>query len=325
MSRPSPQTERLLDLVDLLASRPTDGFTLAEIARAAGVSKATVHPMVVALTRRGWLLRHPELRTYRLGPALIAAGRAAAQGDTAIDAARPVARDLAAATGITCIALVAGGIPGEDDDLLVGEIGLPYTTAAGAAQPASIRHGAHTLRLGDRIRPRPPLGAVCVAWAGEAAAEAWLARLGPNRPADALARLTPGLAGIRSRGWAVEIADHLYERLSSLVTELDGDHLDDAAHATALRRLLADVGQAFNLADTLPATVDPAAEYRPTSINAPVFDANGSVVVVLCLIFGMEGRRAGPLPGARVLELGERVRAAADAVTTATHGRRLET
>nr|MDT0666132.1 helix-turn-helix domain-containing protein [Micromonospora sp. DSM 115978] len=122
MSRPSPQTERLLDLVDLLASRPTDGFTLAEIARVVGVSKATVHPMVVALTRRGWLLRHPELRTYRLGPTLIAAGRAAAQGGTAIDAARPVARDLSVATGLPCVALVAGGIPGEDDELLVGEI-----------------------------------------------------------------------------------------------------------------------------------------------------------------------------------------------------------
>ncbi|MCL9760204.1 helix-turn-helix domain-containing protein [Frankia sp. AiPa1] len=318
MSRPSPQTERLLNLIDLLASRPSDGLALAEIARAVGVSKATVHPMVVALTRRGWLLRHPELRTYRLGPALVAAGRAAAQGNTALDLARPVARDLAADTGVPCVALVAGGIPGEDDDLLVGEIGLP---SAGAARPASVTFGMHTLRLGDRIRPRPPLGAVSVAWADEAAAQAWLARLGPDRPADALARLTPGLAGIRSRGWAVEIEDHLYERLSSLLSELDEDQVSDAAHTAALRRLMADVGRAFNLAGTLPATVDPAAEYRPTSINAPVFDAGGSVVVVLCLIFGLERRRNGPLPGSTVLELGERVRAAADSVTVAAHGR----
>ncbi|WP_035954158.1 helix-turn-helix domain-containing protein [Parafrankia sp. EUN1f] len=349
MSRPSPQTERLLDLFDLLASRPTDGFTLAEIARAAGVSKATVHPMIVALARRGWLLRHPELRTYRLGPALIAAGRAAAQGGTAIDAARPVARELAAATGIPCVALVAGGIPGEDDDLLVGEIGLPYapvSAPSGDTAPGGIRHGAYWLRLGDRIQPRPPLGAVCVAWADDAAAEAWFARLGPDRPADALARLAPGLAGIRSRGWAVEIEDHLYERLSSLVADLEGEEQAGVAartrppataaapthtHTAALRRLMADVGRAFNLADTLPATVDPDAQYRPTSINAPVFDAGGSVSVVLCLIIGRSGRDAregrgsgvtGLLSGARVIELGEQVRAAADAVTAATHGRR---
>ncbi|MBL7498834.1 helix-turn-helix domain-containing protein [Frankia sp. CNm7] len=319
MTRPSPQTERLLDLVDLLAARPGDGYTLADIARAVGVDKATIHPMVVALARRGWLLRHPRRHTYRLGPALVAAGRAAARGHPVVEAARPVVREIAEATGLMCLALVAGAIPGEHDDLLVAEIGRP--AARGAAGPAA-EHALtayNGLRLGQRISPQPPLGAVCVAWADDAAVERWLARLGPDRPPDALARVTPGLAGVRSRGWALEVENRMRERLGTLAAEL-GEDQRHAEQAATLRRVIGEIGGMFDLADTLPATIDPAAGYRASAVNAPVFDSDGTVVVILCLVCaagdGMPARA-----GAEILALGERVRRAADALTAATHGR----
>ncbi|WP_027140771.1 helix-turn-helix domain-containing protein [Pseudofrankia saprophytica] len=320
MTRPSPQTERLIDLVDLLATRPDDGFTLADIARAAGVNKATVHPMVVALARRGWLLRHPQRHTYRLGPALVATGRAAARGHPVVDSARPVVREMAEATGLMCLALVAGAIPGEHDELLVAEIGRPVVDGAvgGAAQqPVTTYFG---LRLGQRIPPQPPLGSVCVAWADDGAVDRWLARLGPDRPADALARVAPGLAGVRARGWALEVENRVRERLGTLAAEL-GEDQRHAEHAETLRRLMSEIGGMFDLADTLPATIDPAAGYRASAVNAPVFDAAGTVVVVLCLVCA-DGHGGMPVrPGAEILGLGERVRAAADALTAATHGR----
>ncbi|MCF2531601.1 helix-turn-helix domain-containing protein [Yinghuangia soli] len=347
MSRPSPQTDRLIALVDLLAARPDTDFTLAEIARGLGVGKATVHPMLTTLTRAGWLLRHPVRRTYRLGPAIVAAGRAAATGETPLDLVRPVMRTLAAETGLGVLALVPCGDAADEDDLRVGELVRLGGTGNGTLT------GALGVRLGDRVRPRPPLGSVTVAWAGAAAVDAWLGRLDPDGQSGAAApapavragsgvpggrpyvrtpapesaavsaarrQLAPALAGVRERGWALETEDRLRDRLGALVRDLEielgtGDW-DAAGHAAALRRAMAEVGQAFDLADALPASIEPDALYRASSVNAPVFDADGTVAVVLCLI-----DHAAPLTGREVAALGERVRAAAADVTAALHGR----
>ncbi|NUU25937.1 MAG: hypothetical protein HOV68_31210, partial [Streptomycetaceae bacterium] len=143
----------------------------------------------------------------------------------------------------------------------------------------------------------------------------------PDSPVIAAARkrLAPAVAAVRERGWALETTDHLRDRLSELVHDLEielgtGDW-DAAGHATALRRAMAEVGQAFDLADALPAAIDPDATYRPSSINAPVFDADGTAAVVLCLI-----DHTGPLPGAEVLALGDHLRETARQVTAALHG-----
>ncbi|MEU8135773.1 helix-turn-helix domain-containing protein [Streptodolium elevatio] len=330
MSRPSPQTDRLIALVDLLAAHPSEDFTLAEIARGLGVGKATVHPMLTTLTRAGWLLRHPVRRTYRLGPAIVAAGRAAATGETPLDLTRPVMRTLSAETGLGALALVPCGDAADADDLRVGEL----------VRTGTSREGALGLRLGDRVRPRPPLGAVTVAWAGPDAVDAWLSALDaepavavpgsrtylrgvpPESPVVTEARRTllPALAGVRRRGWALETVDHLRDRLGALVRDLEIDlgtgDWDIAGRTAALRRAMNEVGQAFDLAEALPAVIDPDTEYRASSINAPVFDADGSVAVVLCLI-----DHHAPVVGRDVIALGERVHAAAETVTRALGGR----
>ncbi|MBL7548777.1 helix-turn-helix domain-containing protein [Frankia sp. AgB1.9] len=316
MSRPSPQTDRLLDLVDLLSRQPTDGVTLAEVARALGLSKATIHPMMVTLTRRGWLLRHPERHTYRLGPALVAAGRVAAHGHPVVDAARPVVRDLAAATGLTCLAFVAGAMPGEPDELLVGEIGQPPQPPVGGGGDAH-----RYLRLGDRFPRKPPIGSTCVAWSDDPGdVERWLDQLGPERPADALAQITPSLDGVRARGWSAEVDSQLRERIDLLASEL-GEDQRGVEHAAALRRILGDVHRLFGLADALPAVIEPAGSYRVSTVCAPVFDGGGDVVVVLAAICASEQHHAPPRTGAEVLLLGERVAAAAGGLTAATQGR----
>ncbi|ADP81304.1 helix-turn-helix domain-containing protein [Pseudofrankia inefficax] len=322
MTRPSPQTERLLDLFELLASRPDESLTLADIARSVGVNKATVHPMVVALAQRGWLLRHPRRHTYRLGPSLVAAGRVAARGHPVIDAARPVVREVAESTGMLCLALVAGAIPGAHDDLMIAEIGQPGLDAAAGAGADLLTSAYGGIRLGQRIPIQPPLASVCVAWTDDATIDRWLARLGADRPPDALARVAPGLAAVRDRGWALEVENRMRERLGSLAAELDEDQRN-AAQAALLRRIIDDIGDRFDLGDALPATVDPAARYRASAVNAPVFDAEGAVVLVLCLLLTPAGHTGVPArTGAELLTLGDQVRAAADALTVATQGRR---
>ena len=76
MPRSSPQTERLVDTIELLAAVPAEGRTLADIARHLAVDKATCYPMLTELTRLGWLVRHPRRKTFHLGPSLVTLGRA---------------------------------------------------------------------------------------------------------------------------------------------------------------------------------------------------------------------------------------------------------
>lgn len=168
---------------------------------------------------------------------------------------------------------------------------------------------------------QPPIGSVCVAWSDDpTAVEQWLDRLGSDRPGDALAQITPSLAGVRARGWSVEVDRHLRERLDLLAAEL-GEDQRGAEHAAALRRILGEVHRTFGLADALPATIDLAGTYRATTVSAPVFDARGEVVVVLAAICASDQHYAPVRTGAEVIDLGERVRAAAETLTASTQGR----
>ena len=47
--RPSPQTERVVNLFEQLAGPGTDGMTLAEVSRHLGARKASCHSMLAAL------------------------------------------------------------------------------------------------------------------------------------------------------------------------------------------------------------------------------------------------------------------------------------
>ena len=72
--RPSPQTERVVNLFEHLARDGTRGVTLAEVSRYLFVHKASCHSMLSELLRAGWLLRDPVRKTYHLGPALVRLG-----------------------------------------------------------------------------------------------------------------------------------------------------------------------------------------------------------------------------------------------------------
>jgi DNA-binding IclR family transcriptional regulator len=135
---------KALDLLDLFTrSQPQLG--LSQLARASGVNKATCHRLMSELESRGLVEQTGPAREYRLGPAVL---RLAALREAAVptrEAAMPVLRRLAEATGETAhlTHLVAGRLqtlayayssrPGvkvmmEDADF------LPYhATASGAA------------------------------------------------------------------------------------------------------------------------------------------------------------------------------------------------
>jgi DNA-binding IclR family transcriptional regulator len=301
MPRPSPQTERVVAVVDILATHPGEDFTLAELARRLGVSKPTCYPMLATLTRAGWLLRHPSRKTYRLGPALVPAGRAAAAGAPVLELARPRMAELAEASGLVCIGLAPSA-----DDLVVVEVVRP------PGEPRAV----FGLRLGDRIPPRPPLGAVLVAWHGGEAVEAWLRTGTAGAGADrSRRRYDADLAAIRRRGYAVELREPIQERVAWLADQLRSA-VEDRRHGAAIHDLVDRAVGDLSGEMVLLTDIDPDRSYRPSSINAPVFDAEGSVALVVCVVDA-----PATMAGREIAALGERVRSATTDLTHALRGR----
>jgi DNA-binding IclR family transcriptional regulator len=299
MPRASPQTDRVIAIVELLTAHPGADFTLAELARRIGVSKPTCYPMLGALTRSGWLLRHPTRKTYRLGPALVPAGRAAAAGAPVVELARPRMAELAETCGLACVGLA----PSADALVVVDLVEAP---APGGK--------AFGLRLGDRVPPRPPLGAVLVAWQGDDAIDAWLRRAASGVPERRLSRYARDLAAVRDRGYAVELRLPIQERVAGLADELRTAVRDRRAPAH-IHDLLDEAVTELADEDILLTDIDDDRSYRPSSINAPVFDVDGSVALVLCLVDA-----PAPLPGPAIVAIGERVREVTTELTRSLRG-----
>jgi DNA-binding IclR family transcriptional regulator len=278
MPRTSPPTERVVATMALLAERPDDALSLAELSRRLGVSKSTGHAILASLAAAGWVLRDPTRKTYRLGPTMVALGRQAAESFPALDFARSALVELSSEFAATCAALGVG-----DDAVTVLD------------QVADPRAAAHAFRVGASFPLRPPLGAAVVAWASDAVRDDWLGHV----PPDTRAHYADALAATHDRGYAVEISATSVARVRQLVGMLG----DDTSARAALDRL-ADELAAHE--EFLAVELDLDREYAVNVVNAPVFDHTGHVTLVLSLT-GFD----------RALR-GREVVAAGDALVTAT-------
>lgn len=302
VARPSPQTERLVDLVEALAARPDQGLSLTELARHLDVTPATCHPMVTELANRGWLRRHPVRRTYRLGPAFVALGRAAAGAAETQELARAALVEIQ---------------HGHKVDGLVLTVGEEVTTIVDLVPE---RKGAG-IQIGDQVPLRAPLGAVVAAWADERAVERWLDQADPTP--DLRRAYTDLLGAVRERGYAVELTGTVDARIYEVLAQIGGRFGDAAADpATGRVRALLDelVGDVVGPEGFVPAAIDPAASYLVGTMSAPVFDRGGEVV----LLVAVRGRPEA-VPGTWIEKVGARLAEAADEVTDASGGRRPRT
>ena len=227
VARPSPQTERLVDLVEALVARPDQGLSLTELARHLGVTPATCHPMVAELTRRGWLRRHPARRTYRLGPAFVAIGRAAAGAAETQELARSALIELQQEHKLDGMVLAAG----EDVTTIIDLV--PDRRGSG-------------LQIGDQVPFRAPLGASIAAWCDEPTIERWLTAGDP--PEGLRLSYLELLAAVRGRGYAVELTGTVDARIYEVLAQIGGrfgDGADDPGAArlrTLLDELVGEVG-----------------------------------------------------------------------------------
>jgi DNA-binding IclR family transcriptional regulator len=291
VTRGNPSVERAASVLALLSADPGRGFTLAEIVRQTELSKATCHALLASLTSARWLLRYPTGPSYRLGPGLIALGEAARQGYPELPYAQDKMRELGTELGLECMASAVVG----SEIVILAKSGVPAPLSATAA-------------IGQRIPLVPPLATVFFAWSQEATVEAafspWTS--GPSRLTDSYRR---GLRAVHDRGYAMGLENPVRERLGrTLAAQLARGQVATPEAA----RLVADLtDEDYQLIE-----LDPDESYWLSYLAAPIFDGSGRVTLALTLV-GFPSA----LQGDEVHRHGQLLRAAADEVTAAVHGR----
>jgi DNA-binding IclR family transcriptional regulator len=288
--RSSPQTDRVIAVVDLLTGEGRRGLTLAEITRGLGVHKATCHSMLGALTASGWLQRDPVRKTYQLGPELVRVGTAAASRLPALDFARSNMAELASSCRAHCIAFRFDG----DHVTVVAQVRAPGG-------------GGHPMPIGTELPLRPPYGAAPVSWAPPDKQEAWLADV----PEDVRARFRRTFAATRKRGYAISLhvlPDVRLQQLAALMRS------DTGIGAGGRLRSLADQlsDELVRRPEWFVSSLRPASSYEVSHLDAPIFDGDGQVPLMLTLAF-----TNGDMRGTDVARAGARLKAATSAVTLA--------
>ena len=180
---------KALDLLDIF-TRPRPQAGLSEIARLAGLNKATCHRLLTEMESRGLVEQTGPAREYRLGPAVLKLAYLREAAVPTRDAAMPVLQALARATGETAhLSHLVGGVlrtlafaysaqhgvkvTMEDADT------LPFHATASGAAVLAYLPGDHAERILQGPMPARIAG-------GQASADDLRARI----------------AAVQARGWA---------------------------------------------------------------------------------------------------------------------------
>jgi DNA-binding IclR family transcriptional regulator len=260
MGRPALAASRAVEILALLAARPTQSFTLTEIAGQLDLSPASCHALMKVLSEAGYVSRHPAHKSYELGPALVAIGHAALERHRAIDLARDEVRRLADDLHIEAIASAP--------------IGSELIVLARAGRP---RHLELLPRIGQRLPIVPPIGAVFIAWEPEVQIESWLDRsdaTGRDR-----AQLRKRLGQIRDRGYEIVLESPTRDRIAEVLTSLA-----ISPHAGDARASLAGLISVLLHEEHYPLAINDNDDYDVNYCMAPAFGPRGQVVLGLTLL-----------------------------------------
>lgn len=181
MTRPALAASRALATLNFLGAHAAEEFALSDLASRLGINLASMHAVLGVLTDAGYVVRHGRLRTYSLGPTLVALGSVALARHPAIHHAQEEARRLSDELGLGVSVTALAG-----DDIL-------FLSRVGEHRPRDVG-----IYVGQRVPMVPPLGAVFVAWHDPTT---WLAG------ADDRAEMEEVLVDVRARGWAMAFED----------------------------------------------------------------------------------------------------------------------
>lgn len=293
MTQPALAAARAVDVLDFLAAHPLDAFSLSEISRALGVNLASELSVLRALVDAGYVHRHPRHKTYTLGPALVAVGRAALVRHPVAEDARAEMRTLAERCDAECVASLVVG----DEIVIVGAVGRPR------------REGAD-VRVGQRVPLVPPLGPVFLAWSEAEDVERWLDALGPGAGPHERARYREALDVVRRRGFSVGLESGARVESGRALVELVGAPTDERLRG----RVLDLIGALRN--DYIALDLGDREEVAVSNMAAPVFGDRGQVVLALTL----QGF-AAPMTGRAISAVADRLLSSVITLTRASRGR----
>ncbi|KWX68824.1 IclR family transcriptional regulator [Mycobacterium sp. NAZ190054] len=287
--RASPPTDRVVRILDFLASRPQERFGVSELARRVGLTKPTCLGIVTSLADAGYLVRDPADKTYRLGPSLITLGHRAQESMRVSPAAREQLRLLSMRFGATA------ALSAVVDDRI---------TLLDLVAPSGARPG---VEVGQSYPFAPPVGLMFVLWDDEAERD-WLRRP-PTIPLRTdTERLNRVVAACRADGYLVERQTVGGRRLYSLMAGMPTE-LPDELRAL-LGELVSDIGERVYLRAESPGRT----KHDISVISAPVYDHYRRQVMVASLHVGKS------LTDNEITDRAQAVVATADAVTTQLGG-----
>lgn len=268
----SAPTERVLDVIELLAGSGDRPLRFSDIVAALGLTQATAHAILKTLCDRGWLTRDPGDKTFTLGPALAVV--AAQTVRPLAQAARAAAQELSTQLGYPASVVERHG-----DELVI----VAFEGDGGSPKPP-----------GERIRYAPPFGVAFAAWDSEAGQRDWIDRA----PPAVTERLEQVLAQTRERGYDVDWTTPALTLAAQVVGTLPSDGLPD--HVRGITdQLLAEF--------TAIGLQQPGGAAQPVAtIAAPVFDERGQVPMILSV------HPLRPMTAKQVDTAGRKVKRAAD-------------
>jgi len=165
---------------------------IGDLSRRTGLSKATVHRLLVALEQNRFVEQNPETRQYRLGLRLFELGSHAVSQVDLVAIAEPFMEELAEATGETThLGVIRDGMV-----LYIAKV-----------------EGWHALRMPTQVGTRMPLhstalGKVLLAHLGDAEREAFIQDLNMTSTTTHTVTkpelLEAALTSVRSNGFAVD-------------------------------------------------------------------------------------------------------------------------
>lgn len=209
MARPALSAARSIDIVDFLSAMPDSAFMMSQIARATGINVGSCHAILHELNERGYVVRDPTVKTYMLGPALVAMGNAAMRSQPLIVRAQAAA------------------------DAMSREHGIPMSLARMIGREVVILFsapGPGGLRPGTRLPLLPPIGAPFLAWSSEEVIADWFASRTDGSDKDR-EQWAHALGQVRKWGYQVLQRSATPESLPRLLAELStGGRLSNYKH-----------------------------------------------------------------------------------------------
>jgi DNA-binding IclR family transcriptional regulator len=263
-------------IVRLLGSQPARAFSLAEITRELGISRATGHAILTTLVAHHWVVRDVATAAYCWGPGLASLAKPASDR-------------------------IFHGILQETAESTATQVFLARRDANTLVVFDSAGESASGMRVdrGLRMPLVAPFGRDYIAWSAAGSQRAWLEGIG--KPSAALSRrISAVLNEIRERGYTVERLSREYVRVYTALRALGGDGEPDAITAR-LARAFADL----TVIDVLHAELTENGTHSIATISAPILDEDGVVSM------SISAAPFADLAAAEVERMGEQVRAAA--------------